>query len=93
MLLWRDKRRHGLNALVLSTLISLLFGQFFAFASNQFAALESLVLQLVILGALRFSIAADTHTQPDDPSGLVAGTEGVSSEERTRDERAEDAGV
>ena len=93
VLLWRDKRIPGLNALVLSTLVSLLFGQFFAFASNQFAALWSLVLQLVILGVLRFWIAADKFTSPGDSSGLVAGMQGVSESERTQDERAEDAGV
>jgi len=93
VLLWRNRRRPGLKALVLSTLVSLLFGQFFAFASNQFAALWSLVLQLVILGVLRFWIAADTFTSPGDSMGLVAGMQGVSDRERTRDEEAEDAGV
>ncbi|MGC4105309.1 MAG: hypothetical protein QM753_02990 [Thermomicrobiales bacterium] len=93
VLLWKDQRTRGLGALVLSTLISLLFGQFFAFASNQFAALWSLVLQLVILGVLRFSLAADKYTSPDDPSGLVDGLQGVSEADKTRDERAEDAGV
>jgi len=77
-LLWRDRRLPALNALVISTLITLLFGQFFAFASDQFAALGSLVLQLVILGVLRFWLAAEKHTSPDDPLGLRSGDRPVS---------------
>ena len=62
------RRRHlsGLKALANSTLITLLFGQFFAFAANQFAALGSLVLQLAILGVLRFWIGSEQHAQPGD---------------------------
>lgn len=57
-------RLTGLKALALATLVNLLFGQFFAFASAEFAALGSLLLQLVILGALRFGITAEEHTSP-----------------------------
>ncbi|MGB3330294.1 MAG: hypothetical protein WBA46_15145 [Thermomicrobiales bacterium] len=93
VLLWRNERVRGLKSLVHSTLITLLFGQFFAFASNQFAALGSLVLQLVILGVLRFWIAADTSTSPGVPVDLAAENVTVPESERTRAERAEDAGA
>lgn len=66
----RGIRLSGLKALATATLVTLLFGQFFAFAANQFAALGSLVLQLMILGALRFAITAEEHTTPDESSGL-----------------------
>lgn len=74
--LWRSERKRGLEALVLSTQIALLFGQFFAFASDQFAAMGSLVLQLVILGVLRFWIAADRAGAPGRPVPLVPGPDG-----------------
>ncbi len=66
----RKHRLRGLKALVNSTLVTLLFGQFFAFASSQFAALWSLTLQLVILGVLRFWITSETHTTPGDDLDL-----------------------
>ena len=62
----QGKRLNGLKALATATLINLLFGQFFAFASAEFAALGSLLLLLVILGALRFGITAEVHTSPDE---------------------------
>jgi len=68
----RRHRLRGLKALANSTLVTLLFGQFFAFAANQFAALGSLTLQLVILGVLRFWITSETHTTPSDDLGLPA---------------------
>jgi hypothetical protein len=58
------ERLRGLIALANSTLVTLLFGQFFAFAASQFAALGSLVLQLVALGILRFWISMEKHTRP-----------------------------
>lgn len=74
--LWRNHRQRGLEALVLSTQVALLFGQFFAFASDEFAAMGSLVLQLVILGVLRFWIAADRAGAPGRPVPLVPAPEG-----------------
>jgi hypothetical protein len=71
-LILRRQRLRGLKALVTSTLVTLLFGQFFAFAANQFAALGSLTLQLVILGVLRFWITSETHTSPNDDLDLPA---------------------
>ncbi len=68
----RKHRLRGLRALANSTLVTLLFGQFFAFAANQFAALGSLTLQLVILGVLRFWMTSETHTSPDIDTTLPA---------------------
>lgn len=68
----RKHRLRGLTALANSTLVTLLFGQFFAFAANQFAALGSLTLQLVILGVLRFWMTSETHTSPDGTADLPA---------------------
>jgi hypothetical protein len=51
-----------LKALANATLVSLLFGQFFAFATSQFAALGALVGQLIVLGVLRFWISSEEHT-------------------------------
>jgi len=55
-------RLPGLRALANATLVTLLFGQFFAFAATQFAALGSLVLQIMVLGVLRFWITAEKET-------------------------------
>ncbi len=68
----RNERLRGLKALANSTLVTLLFGQFFAFAANQFAALGSLTLQLVILGVLRFWMTSETHTKPEGTIDLPA---------------------
>ncbi|HYJ12612.1 MAG TPA: hypothetical protein VEW66_03420 [Thermomicrobiales bacterium] len=63
--LWQGQRLSALKWLSAATLINLFFGQFFAFAASQFAALGSLLLQLIILGVLRFGITAEEHTSPD----------------------------
>ncbi len=68
----RKHRLRGLKALANSTLVTLLFGQFFAFAASQFAALGSLTLQLVILGVLRFWMTSETHTEPEGAIDLPA---------------------
>ncbi len=55
-------RRHRLTALRVftwSVLISIFFAQFFAFAASQLAAFGGLLFQLVLLGSLRLSIAAE----------------------------------
>ncbi len=66
----QGQRLDGLKALAFATLVNLFFGQFFAFAADQFAALGSLLLQLIILGALRFGITAEEHTTPDGGHAL-----------------------
>lgn len=71
ILLYRQHRERGLKALANSTLVSLLFGQFFAFAANQFAAFGGLMVELVILGVLRFWIASEHHHQPVDDESLL----------------------
>ncbi len=64
-------RVSALHAFAGSTLISLLFGQFFTFAANQFAAFGSLVVELIILGLIRFALSAESsrHGGKDDPGG------------------------
>lgn len=55
-------RRHRLTALRLftwSVFISIFFAQFFAFAASQLAAFGGLLFQLVLLGSLHISIAAE----------------------------------
>ncbi len=49
----------ALHAFAGATLVSLLFGQFFAFASEQFAAIGGLIIELAILGGVRFALAAE----------------------------------
>jgi hypothetical protein len=63
--LWQGHRLAALKWLAAATLVNLFFGQFFAFAASQFAALGSLLLQLFILSALRFGITAEEHTSPN----------------------------
>lgn len=52
-------RISALQALATSALISLLFGQFFAFVAVQFAALVGLILDLFVLGTLRLALTAE----------------------------------
>lgn len=56
----RRARIAALHAFAGATLVSLLFGQFFAFASEQFAAIGGLIIELAILGSVRFALAAET---------------------------------
>ncbi|MEJ7839537.1 MAG: hypothetical protein WKF81_12015 [Thermomicrobiales bacterium] len=67
--LFRRERLRALHSFAASTLITVLFGQFFAFTTNQFAALGHLVEQLLVLGVLRFAISAEDREQrnPEDP--------------------------
>ena len=65
----------ALNAFVGSALVSLLFGQFFAFTEVQLAALGGLVTDLVVLGTLRFALLAEHEREqeeatPEDAAGL-----------------------
>lgn len=72
----RRKRVAALQALALSALVSLFFGQFFAFVAEQFAALVGLVLDLSVLGAIRLALSAENerfieeHTGEDPREGL-----------------------
>lgn len=61
----RRKRLTGYRVLAAATLVHLFFGQVFAFAANQFAALSTLFLQLIILGVLRFWMTSETISSPD----------------------------
>ena len=79
ILLYRQRRSRGLSALADSTLISLLFGQFFAFAADQFAAISTLVVELVILGVLRFWISSEHHRELEDDTLVVPQGETASS--------------
>ncbi len=69
--LMRRARVAALHAFALSILVSLLFGQFFAFASDQLLAFGNLVVSLLILGVLRIALAAEAdlkHHEGDDSS-------------------------
>ena len=55
----------ALHAFAGATLVSLLFGQFFAFASEQFAAIGGLVIELAILGGVRFALATERARQAE----------------------------
>lgn len=55
----------ALHAFAGATLVSLLFGQFFAFASEQFAAIGGLLIELTILGGVRFALAAESAKQTE----------------------------
>jgi hypothetical protein len=72
--LFRRMRLPALNWFAGSTLITILFGQFFAFTTNQFAAFGGLLIQLTILAVLRFAIAAEEH-EKDHLEGNVPAEE------------------
>jgi hypothetical protein len=57
----RRRRVSALQALAASALISLFFGQFFAFAASQFAAMGGLVVDLSVLGSLRLALSAENE--------------------------------
>ena len=59
----------ALQAFVGAVLVSLLFGQFFAFTEVQLAALGGLVADLVVLGALRFALLAEREKRRDEGDG------------------------
>lgn len=71
---FQKHRVYALQAFAISALISLLFGQFFAFASEQFVALVGLVIDLGVLGSLRLALSAENDRyereggdEDDDP--------------------------
>jgi hypothetical protein len=65
----RGKRVAALQALAVSALVSLLFGQFFAFVAEQFAALTGLVLDLGVLGAIRLALSAENERHDEMDTG------------------------
>ena len=65
----RGKRVAALQALALSALVSLFFGQFFAFVAEQFAALTGLVLDLGVLGTIRLALSADNERHDQEDTG------------------------
>ena len=76
--LLQGARVAALHAFAASILLSLVFGQFFAFASDQFWAFGNLIIELIILGVLRFAISAESdkhhdHGQPDGERDPGAG--------------------
>jgi hypothetical protein len=64
--LLQHARVAALHAFTASILVSLLFGQFFAFASDQFLAFGNLIVELVTLGVLRFALLAETERAHHD---------------------------
>jgi hypothetical protein len=67
----------ALQAFVASVLVSLLFGQFFAFTSVQLAALGGLVADLVVLGALRFALLAEQERHDEGAGAGIDPREGL----------------
>lgn len=57
----RRKRVRALQAFAASTVVALLFGQFFAFATEQFLAMIGLVVNLIILGTLRLALSVENE--------------------------------
>lgn len=70
----RGLREAALRMFSTSILVSILFGQFFAFASEEFLALGGLLVELAILGVLRFALTTE-HQQ--DTAGKPTGTLGI----------------
>lgn len=74
ILMIRRKRVQALQAFAGSTVIAIFFGQFFAFATEQFLAMTGLILNLIILGVLRLALGlehdrfvAEGGDEDDDP--------------------------
>lgn len=68
----RGRRVWALQAFAGSTVVALLFGQFFAFASQQFIAMVGLILNLLILGVLRLALSVENERfmAGDDSEGV-----------------------
>src|SRR5699024_10097550 len=70
--LLRKAREQALKLFSASILVSILFGQFFAFASEEFLALGNLVVELLILGVLRFALTAEHQSKSEgEPTGVA----------------------
>ncbi len=59
VLMIRRHRVRALQAFAASTVVAILFGQFFAFATEQFLAMTGLILNLIILGVLRLALGLE----------------------------------
>lgn len=59
VMILRRRRVRALQALAASTVVALVFGQFFAFATEEFMAMIGLVVNLVILGSIRLALSAE----------------------------------
>lgn len=57
----RRQRVQALQAFAASTIVALVFGQFFAFATEQFVAMIGLVVNLIILGFLRLALSVENE--------------------------------
>jgi hypothetical protein len=68
----RSTRLAALRMFSASILVSLLFGQFFAFASEQFLAMGNLIVELFILGVLRFAISVEHDDRNQETAAAPA---------------------
>lgn len=75
----RRQRVRALQAFATSTFVALFFGQFFAFASQQFIAMIGLILNLVILGILRLALSMENErfVEEGDSSDVEDPREGI----------------
>ncbi|MCO5229044.1 MAG: hypothetical protein M9934_12275 [Thermomicrobiales bacterium] len=71
MMIIRRHRVRALQAFAASTVVALLFGQFFTFATEQFVGMIGLVVNLIILGILRLALSVEYERFVDegDPEG------------------------
>lgn len=74
----RRNRIRALQAFAGSTVVALVFGQFFAFATEQFVAMIGLVVNLMILGILRLALSVENQRyagagEPEDKDDPRAG--------------------
>lgn len=68
----RRRRLAALRWFHLAALMSLLVGQIFLFAEDQFAALPDLAFNLLVLAALRLAISAQTASDSEHAASRVA---------------------
>lgn len=66
VMMYRRHRVRALQSFAASTVVALLFGQFFAFANQQFVAMVGLVINLVILGILRLALSVENDRFMED---------------------------
>ncbi|HWV23315.1 MAG TPA: hypothetical protein VNZ58_03925 [Thermomicrobiales bacterium] len=59
VMIMRRHRVRALQAFAASTVVALFFGQFFAFATEQFVAMVGLIANLIILGILRLALSVE----------------------------------
>ncbi len=61
VMMMRGARVRALQAFATSTIVALFFGQFFAFATHQLAAMVGLVVNLSVLGILRLGLSVENE--------------------------------